>query len=123
MPSNNFYSTIKKMGRNSANNIARQKNGCKGGRPSSKANPLIEELSNLLEEVDFNERYFTIFEDKDDDMIEIMDEIIEKIEENYFTIIETNNLEYELDICDQFNKLMIEVDVNNRLLFIYKLNT
>ena len=63
---------------------------CKNHRDSSKNNSqsfldsaVFENVDSIanLEEVDFNERYFTIFEDKDDDMIEIMDEIIEKIED------------------------------------------
>ena len=33
------------------------------------------------------------------------------------TIIENNNLEYELDICEKFNSLMLAVNIKNRLLF------
>lgn len=108
------------MGQRSKNDKARKTNGKEGGRPSLKnsedLNNLIDELSDIL--VHYDQVYTKIFEDKDDDMIEIMDEMIEKIEDIFVeNTIENYDLQYEIDLCDRFDKLILEIDINNRLLF------
>ena len=83
------------MGQRSKNDKARKTNGAEGGRPSSNKNEykdrLIDDLSEILIHYNTDEVYCKIFEDKDDDIITIMDEMIETVEDRF--VIETSIME------------------------------
>ena len=112
------------MGNPSKRSSAQKINGGKGGRPlvycqecssiplnnslispSSITNTVIHQFSGL--NVEYNEYNRVILEDIEDEEI----------------IFEENSIDYELSLCENFNSLLLEININNTLIFKNNENT
>jgi len=82
---------------------------------SSLLSPYDELLFHPLDNINIEYSGFDkiIFEDEDDKIINID----EDDDENTITINKNDIINHELEICEKFNLLMLEVNVNNKLIF------